>query len=267
MSKFTIALTTNLMATVLMLPVIAEAGVVTGPPVAGFTTVDNTKDNVLTSASPTFAADMSTYATFASEVHSLLGDNTTPGQSDFEFQDNTSADGIHGDIFLPYAMVGRAANGQNGTVLYKFVVQSGYETAAGGTISANMYFRHDPVGAHGQNAWIGVTTNTPVIAGDLGGFASDAGFTTVTMEDRFGPGSGYASYTGLVTLDVPVGATTFYVAFSDVFQGIDGSAGSSARLAIGGLNVNAILSSTSIPEPASLMLLAAGGAAMFIRRR
>lgn len=258
-------LSVTLAAAALALPTVADAGVVTGSPIAAFTTTDNSKDNVLTSASPTFAADLSTYATFTSELHSLLGDNGTPGTADVEFQDASGPDGVHGDIFLPYAMVGRHANGEHGVILYKFVVQAGYETAAGGTISANMYFRHEPVGQHGQNAWIGVTTNAPAIDPNLGGFASEAGFDSVTMEELFGPATAFASYTGVATLDIPVGATEFWVAVSDVKDGISGAGHSSARLAIGGLNVDANLA--PVPEPASAMILAASGAFLMTRRR
>jgi hypothetical protein len=258
----------------LCLAATAAAGVVTGPTVPAFTTTGNAKDNVLTSATPTFSADLSTYATFTSQVHSLLGDGNTdtsqsgiPGQADFQYQDASSPDALYGDITLPYAMVGQKANGFNGTVLYKFVVQSGYQTAAGGTITADMYFRQDPNdGGQGQNAWIGVTTNTPTIAGDLSGFGADAGFTTVTMKDLFGPqNAGFKTYTGPATLSIPAGATTFYVAFSDVDKGIDGNGSSSARLAISSLNVNANL--VAVPEPASLSLLALGAAACIRRRR
>ena len=67
MLKLNSALNVSLVTAALLLPTIAEAGVVTGPPVAGFTTADNSKDNVLTNASPNFSADLSTFGTFTSE--------------------------------------------------------------------------------------------------------------------------------------------------------------------------------------------------------
>ncbi len=241
---------------------LAHGGVVTGPPVAGFTTAGASKDIPLTNATPSFTASLSAgdvYADFVAEAHSLLGDNGTPGQSDFEHQDDSSADGIHGDISLPYAMVGRAADGQNGSVVYKFVTESGFETSAGGTIAADMYFRHEPDTQHGDRAWIGVGTSLSVAA-NLGGITNDTDFTRVTMSDLFT--GGFATYTGAANLNVPVGVTEFYVAFSDVFDGVH----SSARLAITSLQVDANLAPT-IPEPSTAVLSCIFGFAMFLRRR
>ncbi|HEX7010863.1 MAG TPA: PEP-CTERM sorting domain-containing protein [Phycisphaeraceae bacterium] len=237
----------------------AEAGTVTASPQTGFTTLDNSKDHVLTSASPTFTADLSTFATFTSEAYSLLGSSTADGIADFEHQAADGPDGVHGDIFLPYAMVGRNANGETGTIIYKFVVQSGYETDTGGTVAMNVYFRHDPDTFHGDNAWVGIHTSVS-IPGGLYWLLNDGDFDRVTMRERFGGGGGFNTYTGLVTLDIPVGATTFYVAISDVFQG----GYSSARLAIGSLEVNANL--RAVPEPASMALMG-GALALFVMRR
>lgn len=242
------------------LPAMVEAGTVTGSPVGGYTTADSSKDQVLLSASPSFTADLSTYATFTGQAHSILGQTASDGISDLEHQAADGPDGIHGDISLPYAMVGRHANGENGTVLYKFVAESGYQTAAGGTISADVYFRHDPLeNNHGYNAWIGVNPTASVPAG-LGNLTNDVDFQRVNMKDRFG-GAGYHgfdTYKGEVIVDIPAGLTEFYVAFSDVFNGPGTPpTHSSARFAVTSLQVNGNL--VAIPEPGSLVLLGFAG--------
>jgi len=241
------------------LPMMVEAGTVTGSPVAGFTTADSSKDQLLLSALPSFTADLSTYATFTGQVHSILGQTSSDGIADLEHQAADGPDGVHGDIALPYAMVGRHANGENGTMLYKFVVESGYQTAAGGTISADVYFRHDPDSQHGDNAWIGVNP-TASIPADLGRLSNDAGFQKVSMRDRFGGanGHGFDTYTGNVGVNIPAGLTEFYLAFSDVLE-----SHSSARFAVTTLHVNGNLA--AIPEPGSLVLL--GFAGMFLVSR
>lgn len=235
----------------------SQAGLVTGSPVGVFTTNDSSKDNVLTQASPSFLADLTTYATFTSQVHSLLG-VVNNFESDFEHQDASSPDGVHGDIALPYAMVGRKANGANGTVLYKFVVENGYKTGVGGTITANMYFRHEPDTQHGDNAWIGVST-TADVAANFSGIDNDIDFARVTMSDLFT--GGFATFTGVANLSVPEGVSEFYVAFSDVYA----SNFSSARLAITSLSVDANLVA-AVPEPGCIMLIAIGGALALLRR-
>ncbi len=229
---------------------LSQAGQVTGP-VDDFTTTDSSKDNLLTLASPTFTANLTTYETFTSQVHSILGVTTINGQSDFEYQDASSPDNIHGDIPLPYAMVGRMANSANGTVLYKFVTQSGYRTAAGGTISADMYFRHDPDSINGDNAWIGVADFTGVVP-SLSQVANEARFNRVTMRQLYGGGGfGFETYTGAAAfLEIPAGLTEFYVAFSDLYALNDPEPTySSARLAISSLTVSAVLESAPVTTP------------------
>lgn len=244
------------------LTTLVEAGTVTGSPVVGFTTADSSKDHLLLNASPNFVADLSTYVTFTSQVHSLLGVTANDGIADFEHQAADGPDGVHGDIALPYAMVGRHANGENGTVLYKFVVEPGYQTAAGGKVNAAVYFRHDPDSSHGDNAWIGVNS-TASIPGGLYYLLNDGDFDKVSMRDRFGGGGGgYASYTGDVSVDIPAGLTEFYVAFSDVL----GNSVSSARFAVTSLQINGSLA--AIPEPSSLLLfVCATSISIGLRRR
>ncbi len=216
----------------------ANAGTVTGPPVTGFTTLDASKDITLLDGNSSFTGSLSggdAYADWVAEIHSLLGDNGTPGQSDFEHQQDDGPDVTHGDISLPYAMVGRAANGENGTFVYKFVTESGFETSAGGTIAADMYFRHEPDGLHGDNAWIGVGTSLSVAA-NLGGINNDTDFIRVTMNDLFT--GGFATYTGAANLSVPTGVNEFYVVVSDFYSAGVGQTHSSARLAITSFQVD-----------------------------
>jgi hypothetical protein len=240
----------------------AQAGVVTGPPVETFTTSDSSRDIVLTGGSPTFSADLSTYANFSSQLHSLLGSHSADagagGFADVEHQDASSPDGIHGDIALPYAMVGRGANALTGWFLYKFKLQDGQVTGSGGTVDASVYFRHDPNdGVQGTNAYIAIS-DTVTIRTDRFGLDDDPSTfdAKLDMKQRFGPANGgFATYTGDVSLEIPAGLNEFYVIMTE--------AGSSARFAITDFDVNAVV----VPEPATASLLGAGVTLLALRRR
>lgn len=223
----------------------ASAGTLTPSPVMSFTTTDASKDQVLSNASPNFTADLSTYTTFKGQVHSLIGDmfGDTEGVADFEHQADDGPDPVHGDITLPYAMVGRNADGENATILYKFVVEPGFQTAAGSVIAADVYFRHDPLSTnHGYNAWIGVNPTATVDAA-LSTLLNDSEFQRTNMKDFFGPdSSGFASYVGEVLMEIPAGLSEFYIAFSDTYNGPGTPpTHSSARFAFSRLEVNAML--------------------------
>jgi hypothetical protein len=218
----------------------AGAGNVTGSPVPTFTTANSSRDIPLTTASPTFTANLSTWGTFSNQLHSILGygPNSVSTESDVEYQDNTSPDQIHGDIALPYAMVGRHANGEFGYFVWKFKLDSGSVTGPGGTIDTAVYFRHDPVGTHGQKAYIGVN-DTISIESNLIGVSNTQDFDKINMETVFGPGHGYDSYTGNTSLAIPSGLSEFYVIFTDE--------GSSARFALTSFTVNANVISLGDP--------------------
>lgn len=226
-------------------PRYVASGTVTPPPVPAFTTLDSSRDHVLQNGASSFAADLTTFNSFKGQVHSLLGVKFEPigqGETDLEHQANDGPDLIHGDITLPYAMVGRSANGESATIVYKFVVEPGFETAAGSAVNADVYFRHDPDSQHGDNAWIGVSS-TATISGDLSGLSNDVDFQKVTMRDQFGGGGGFATYTGEVNLTIPAGLTEFYIAFSDQLN----ASHSSARFAFSSLVVQANLAASGIP--------------------
>lgn len=240
---------------------LAHAGVVTGPPVDTFTTADTSRDILLTAGSPTFSANLTTWGTFSGQLHSLLGSHSADGgiggKADVEHQDASSADGIHGDIALPYAMVGRGANGATGWFLYKFKTPSGYVTGSGGTVDASVYFRHDPnEGVHGSNAYIAIS-DTVTIRNDRYGLDDDPNTfdAKLTMQTLFGPGHGYDTYTGPASLAIPAGLSEFYVVITE--------AGSSARFAITDFDVNAVV----VPEPVSLSILGLGALTMIRRTR
>lgn len=238
----------------------AQAGVVTGTPVAVFTTTDNSRDIALTTGSPTFTADLSTYANFSAQTHSILGvGDTYPGTADVEHQDASGPDGVHGDIALPYAMVGRRANGQYGHFLWKFTLPAGYETGPGAQINADVYFRQDPNdGTQGSNALLGILDSLTVYS-DSSGPSNYPPTVKTTAQDVFG-GVGYHgfdTYTGSAALAIPAGMTEFFVVFSDQ--------ASSARWALNSLSVNG--NPVPVPEPASLGLLVIGGLALKRRRR
>lgn len=98
----------------------------TPPSVPTFKTTDNSRDIVLSTGSPVFTADITTWSSFSGQLHDVLGvGDTYPGSADVEHQDASSPDGVHGDIALPYAMVGRRADGRYGHFIWKFVLPAG----------------------------------------------------------------------------------------------------------------------------------------------
>jgi hypothetical protein len=238
----------------------ASAGVVTGSPVAVFSTADNSKDIVLSPGTPTFTSDLSTYATFTSTLHDVLGVAPTyPGFADVEHQDASSPDGIHGDIALPYAMVGRHANGEYGHFIWKVTLAPGYETGAGAQINAGVYFRQDPNdGVQGSNALLGILDTLNVYS-DSSGPSNFPPSTLVTAQDVFG-GAGYHgfdTYTGAASLAIPAGKTEFYVDFTDQ--------GSSARWALTSFSISA--NPVAVPEPMSIGFLTASALLLLRPRR
>lgn len=236
-----------------------QAGVVTGSPVPTFMTTDNSRDIVLSTGSPVFTANLSTYASFSAQTHSILGAMSSPypGWADVEHQDASSADGIHGDIALPYAMVGRGANGNYGHFIWKFVLPAGYETGPGAKIDASVYFRHDPNdGTQGSNALLGILDTLSVYS-DFSGPSNYPPTVKKTAQDVFGGVGyhGYDTYTGAMSLDIPAGKTEFYVNFSDQ--------ASSARWALTAFSVTG----NPVPVPEPLGASAIGAAMLVLRRR
>lgn len=231
-----------------------QAGVVTGPSVPVFKTTDNSRDILLSTGSPVFTSNLSTWSSFSGQLHDVLGvGDTYPGSADVEHQDASSPDGVHGDIALPYAMVGRRADGRYGHFIWKFVLPAGYETGVGAKIDASVYYRHDPVGSHGTNALLGVMDSITYYSDDSG--PSNYPPTVVkTAQDIFAPGHGYDTYTGSTSLAIPAGKTEFYVIFSDQ--------GSSARWALNALSVTG--DPVAVPEPVGAGAI---GAAMLLLRR
>lgn len=240
----------------------AQAGLVTGGApndIAVFTTNDNSKDIALTAGSPTFTADLTTYATFIADVHTVAGYITGSGGTADLMHVEGPTDTVYADVpFAPYFMVGSRAGGESGFVAYKFVVQSGYTTGAGGLVHAQVYFRGQP-STHGTKAYLGIAeTFTPHIS-NLSEIDNIDDFKDVPMSSVFtdNPGSPYNTYVNNdVQMSIPQGASEFYVLVSDDFG--------SGRLGIGSLSVNANL--VAVPEPASLSVLGLG-ALLLVRRR
>jgi hypothetical protein len=207
----------------------ARAGVITGSPVNTFITTDTSKDITLTSGSPTFTANLTTYNTFLSNVWGMFGyAQSTVGLADFQHQEGPT-DVVFGDVPVPYAMVGRMADGSLGTFAYKFQLPAGSTTGAGASINASIYFRGTPA-FDGSNEYLAVH-DTIDVATNLTEVNNANDFTKRTIDDIFGANPNFGSYfDSNVTLSVPAGLNQFYVLISD--------AGSNGRLAISNFTVN-----------------------------
>jgi len=234
--------------------VVQAQGLITSAPQPGFVTTDASKDNELSVGSPSFTADLSTYANFLGEVHTIAGFENGgggAGSADLQHQEYDGTAGFFGNIDSAYVMVGRGANGDVASFAYKFTVPSGFQTT-GGTIAADVYFNGNPV-TQGANEWVGVT-DTLVVEDDGGNASPPASpvffqgtWDLVDMRDLFVLNA-FNNYTGTVNLTIPAGLTEFYVGVVDE--------GTSARLALTNLTVNASIA--AIPEPSSFALAGFG---------
>jgi len=230
-------------------------GLITPPFISGFVTADATKDNLLTVGSPTFTADLSTFANFLGEVHTVAGfDNggvPDAGEADIQYQAYDGTPGFFGNIDSAYAMVGRGANGDIGSFAYKFTIDPGFQTT-GGTITADVYFNGNPF-TQGEKEWVGVTDT--LVVEDDGGNASPPAppvffkgvWDLVDMKTLF-VANAAGNYNGTVNLVIPAGLTEFYVGVVDE--------GTSGRLAMKNLTVNAGIA--AIPEPSTFALAGFG---------
>lgn len=237
----------------------AHAGLQTGPNLPTFTTADNSKDIVLSTGSPAYSADLSTYSSFLSDVHTLAGysGGAGDGTGDVMHVEGPS-DTVYGDVpFSPYVMVGSRADGQAGFVIYKFATVPGQVTGSGGTITTSLYFRGDPTGSMGTNAFIGIAP-TLNAEGSLNGISNSADFKDLTMAALFPTPTPdvYDTYVANgVQLSIPEGVSEFYLMFADEYG--------SGRLGFGSVEVSANV----VPEPAAISLLGLGAAAFVSRRR
>jgi len=224
----------------LAMETVAKAGVVTGPPFAGFTTGDSSKD--LDIAGGPFSVDLSSNTNFLSQVHTIVGFAGSAGMADIQHESYTGSAGFFGNIDSAYAMVGRNANGDQGGFAYLFVLSSG--VTAGHTVTADVYFNGTP-DTQGLLSRIGVVSGGLQIGGALQDFSPTVYFDQENARDLFGANTTSGNYNGTVTLTIPDGLTEFYVTVED--------AGTSGRLAILNLTVSAI------PEPSSFVLLGSFG--------
>ena len=230
----------------LAIVVCVQGGTVTSPPIQGFTTADSSKDIVLSTASSTYSADFSSYANYSVDLHSVAGYYAASGGAGWADIQHEDSAGLWSSS--AYTMLGRGASGNTAWVAYKFVLDTGYVTASGGTISAHMDFTGSP-GTQGNNMWIGASESL-TIGGSLFSFTNPLS-DQVTMLNLFGD-NGYNYYHGTANVAIPDGVSEFYVLLAD--------AGNTGYMAYTSLDVNAVL----VPEPATLLLLSLGG--LFLRR-
>ena len=242
----------NLVKRTVLLVMVASLAIVScaqatlyGPPIAGWTTADSSRDISLTNASPAFSADLSSYANWTGDLHTVVGYAANfggAGQAAIQYEDQA------GFISTgPYASLGRGTSG-TGLVVYKFVTESGYTTAAGGTISAHVDFYGKPV-SQGNKMFLGASTAL-TIGGALMNLQNS--YTDQnTMEEVFG-GDVHGIWHGTANVAVPVGVSEFYVVLADN--------GNTGYMSYTTLDVAANL----VPEPATLLILSLGG--LFIRR-
>ena len=205
----------------------------------------------LSTGSPSWSANLSTYANFIGSVNAIGGYSGGSVYGNVEYQDNATEIYNYG-LSGPFVKVGPGGGGSyKGWVLYKFVLGAGETTGAGGTITANaLRVNNSP---EPVPTWMGVSS-TPIAGAstvDLGSGADEANFSKTNFA---APGSGWGTY-GTLTLNIPTGVNMFYVAFLKDW-------GCNEKINYQGLDVNANI----VPEPATMILLGLGALGL-IRRK
>jgi hypothetical protein len=200
------------------------------PPVDIFMTEDNETGIEISSGVPAFDIDMSSWGALMSSVYAITGYYGGVGQADVQYETG-SGPLFYGNINSDqYVMVGRGANGNTAAVVFKFVTQSGYKTAAGGTINADVYFNGTP-SSQGGNMWLGINDSFQT-GGGFQNISNVNDFTKSTAAAIFNS-STYGNHEGSTSLAIPEGLREFYVVLAD--------AGSSGRFALKSLSVDAQL--------------------------
>ena len=205
----------------------------------------------LSTGSPNWSADLTTYANFIGDVHQIGGYSGGTVLGNVEYQDDPTEINNWG-LGGPFVKVGPGTGGSfKGWVLYKFALPAGQITGVGGTITADAMRRNN---FDTSVTWMGVSGAQ--IAGastvDLGSGADEAAFTKTNQPL---PESGWGDY-GILNLNIPVGVNEFHVAFFEDW-------GSNESIAYQALDVNAVV----VPEPVTMALLGIGGLSLLRRKK
>jgi hypothetical protein len=175
----------------------------------------------LTTDSPTWTADLSSYANWLSQVYCIMGYDYWlggDGHADIMYSSidndlfgniNTPAD-PNAPVPVPYVICGSAADGSTGYFVYKFTLPSGYITAAGSTIDANIIFRGDRT-SYVSSTYLGVSPLfTPYTTSTFQEIANAGDFVKATMTG--GTSGEWDSYVQHTVLAIPAGMNVFYIA-------------------------------------------------------
>ncbi len=219
---------------------------VVGTPIATFKTADNSKDIVLSAAHSSFATDYSTYAALTSNVYAVLGYYSGVGNADLAWSDSTL-----NSITGPVVVANPGANGNTGSIVYKFTVDPSV-TVTSGTITAHVAFYGTPTAATASSLLMGVSSTLTTPA-NLSGVSNLSSFTKTSVQST---SSTYGIYYETWTLNVPTDTSTFYVIIGDY--------GYSGRLGIQSLSVN--VQTAPVPEPATFGVLGLVGGSLLIAR-
>lgn len=203
-----------------------------------FVTSNATRNISMNGTSSSWALNLSTDSGANMNLFAIVG-NVSAGQADAGYFTTGGSIGLTGNQLV----VGRNANGNTGTFVWKFVLDSGFTTTAGGNITANVGFNGTP-STQKANAFIGVNSVFTPSAGPSFSSYNSAAFSKVNLTSN---SATFGTYTenGL-SLAVPVGVSEFYVVLSDI--------GTSARFGLNSLNVSV----NAVPEPSSVVLLGLG---------
>ncbi|MHB0947045.1 MAG: hypothetical protein ACYC3B_07725 [Sedimentisphaerales bacterium] len=181
---------------------------------------NSTTPNViaLTQASPTWDANIATYAEFIGGVHCILGYDSYMGGIGFAdiMWNSDDTHPLHPEWgpgqFLsapaeaPYVICGSMADGSIGFVVYKFSLPAGYITASGSVIDANVVFRGDRTQSNSQT-WVGVGQTFAPSSTSFVDLANPTSYVKSYMTNEAGDGT----FTQQMSLTIPAGFNEFYV--------------------------------------------------------
>ena len=179
----------------------------------------------LTQAAPVWDANIATFNSFIGDVHCILGYDNFMGGLGFADIIWKDTDEVPNDLLglpaeVPFVVSGYdAVSGNAGFVVYKFSLPSGYITASGGVIDANIVFRGDRTASYNNKTWLGVG---PTFTPSSTNFVEPANLGSYTKGYMTGGTTGeWDTFTQQMSLAIPAGYNEFYIVIAREFGGFN----------------------------------------------